>query len=235
MRGVYFNKQRSRWVARYQNKDNNIPLIRRYFKKEDDAILKRKEWENNYGDPENKSEEKYAGFENNDWKIIGATGEKTKNGAPLVVVINKNTGKPQINQANTIVSGKLKSNSIQYGTRHKRSGYKGIYLSNEVWIATVSLNNKKYWLGSFVKKEAAIKAREKALSDFGKHNILPKKSTRPRKDNKLGEKNISYDSKKHKYIFEKVINKKQFAKTFKHLSDAIAYKHEFLKEHGLTE
>jgi len=66
----------------------------------------------------------------------------------------------------------IHNNRLLY--RHNKSGYRGVYYHNrdKKWIAQISINNKKQYLGYFnAKKEAAL-AYNNAIPDNRPRNIL---------------------------------------------------------------
>lgn len=95
------------------------------------------------------------------------------------------------------------------------------------WRFQKSIDGKNY-NAEFKTFEEAKKYKQQFLESYKQGTILKKKAR-----SNTGEKYIS--RVQNHFIFVKVISTHLYKKSFKNLDDAVAYKHEFLKEHGLTE
>lgn len=194
------------------------------FKTEDEAIQYRKFLLEVYGEPKT-GRSNYVGFKNKYWEIISDTGKNDNNGEQLVVALNKSTNNYQVIRLQDIIS----RNHSGIG-RPVPEKTKGVYYNKKYskYRAQITLNWKKYYLGSFETYEEAHKAYVNAWNNFVKLREVPKKHVANSE-----ESNITIT--RNEYQFHKAINGNKYTKYFKTLDDAIAYKHEFLKEHGLTE
>lgn len=156
MKGVSKDKRRELWRVRYGKE------ISEYYKTESEAINRRIELEKTFGKTTTSTRKNYSGILFGEWEVIGDTEENDKHGFQKVIAFNQSTGEYMKTTVNILRGsknpgcgrGRIKSNNT--------SGITGIWKDkNGYWIASITRNYKKYYLGSYKKKSEAISALEK--------------------------------------------------------------------------
>lgn len=233
MKGVYKDEAHGGWVASY-GKD-----LKKHFKSEKSAKLQREKWERIYGIPTRGSQGRdYSGIEIGNFKVIGNTSEY-KNHSQLLVVRNQLTNKVTTVTASNLLSGntkgnfgysrKQKNNTTGYpGVLRKKSGpYKGKY------IGTVKINKHTYVTPHFDSPKEAYQAKQKILIDYLQKGTLPDPTKTKAKS---AHKYITYDSRKNRakrYVIDIRNKAGRCCKAFLALSDALAYRNQWLNDHNL--
>jgi hypothetical protein len=154
VKGVRFDKERQKWIARIVINGKEINLGR--FAKKEDAVKARKEAEE---------------LLHREWARGASTTAETKlssghsKGTNRASSDDEEDGARQIsNAAVERIIAKIAKKRNKHSPRRNKSGVKGVRWNKErrLWTAIIGVNGKKIYLGAFTKKEDAIKARKDA-------------------------------------------------------------------------
>lgn len=226
MKGVH--KHGKKWTATYGGVKRGVRTqLHEEFNTKEEAVKQRQSWEKNFGKI-NYKRKNYDGFESKYWKVIGDS-PNTYRSQRMVVARNKITGEVKELNIFDIKKGKMMSKQLTREAQHKNA--KGIYFAKNAkkWRAQIKLKGKKYGLGSFNTKDKAEEAYRTALQNFLSNGSLPK--SKQGAGNSVGHKYIS--KSRNSFFFHKTINGKKHTKYFRTLSDALAYRNQWLTDHNL--
>ena len=223
MRGVNFDKYRNRWIASYAETSKR-------FKTKRQAMDQRRKWIEIWGDPYENLKKDYSGYENENFKIIGYISDDRKK----VLTLNKHTNQYEIHNLESVKSLNTNGKKNEIGKTmlisksNSCKNYKKLHTGK--FQSGITIEEKRYYLGSYNTAKEAQAEHMKALKNFLNDGIKPKVVNK----NKSGHKFVYFDKYFNKWKFSKAYkNARRTTKSFNTLSEAVTYRNKFLKEHNL--
>lgn len=170
MKGV--NKFRNHWRARYQSKDTGV--IEKVFKTKEEAENQREIWEKTFGVPNPHKErvtlrKDYSDFEDEDFKIIGDTGESDGSGRQKVLALNKHNGHYEVHTAISIISKTITGKSNTESAKNKVKKRKYYTKNKDKYAFKININGYQHYKGNFQTEQEVIEYRDKFLKE---HDLI---------------------------------------------------------------
>lgn len=217
MKGV--QKHHNQWQVTF-GKD----LIGRFNSKEE-AIAVRKRLEDQYGEPDG-DRKKIDGKIFGNLRVVGETGLRDAKNSKLMLTYNRKLERYEKHSKASLLSGQSTGGKFPKGNvsfDRRTSNYR----------ARIGFKGETVNLGTFNTKLEAKKALNNAVYKMKNGTFEPSINTKYKSNNKLKHKYLSKHNDGKGYVFSKVYQGTKYRKYFSALSDALAYRNQWLTDHNL--